>query len=137
VRFQVVAGGVLAVVRGVKVVAVGHVGVVRRCLVIAVKMFLCRFVVMACSVLVMFRCLSVMMGCLAGHGSLLSLRVGVGYSTRGELLETAWADEITAERMRDEIPAGGSRGIFHSRGPGTARRLWFLHAAERKKRPFS
>jgi hypothetical protein len=68
VRFKVVLGRVLAVLRGVKMVSVGKVSVVRGGFVVAVGVMPRSFVVMACSVLVMLRCLGVMMGCLAGHG---------------------------------------------------------------------
>jgi len=61
-------GGVLGVLRGVKIVGEGKVGVVRSGFVVAVGVMPGGFMVMACSVLVMFRCLGVMMGCLAGHG---------------------------------------------------------------------
>jgi hypothetical protein len=83
VRFQMMPGSVLGVVCGVEMVRVRHMGVVCGCCVVAVEMLLGGFAVMACSVFVMIRCLGVMMGCLAGHGSLLSLRVDLGYSTRG------------------------------------------------------
>lgn len=67
-RLEVVFGGVLGVLRGVKMVGVGKVSVVGGGFVVAVGVMLGGFMVMACSVLVMLRCLSVMMGCLAGHG---------------------------------------------------------------------
>ncbi len=96
--------GVLGVLRSVEVVRVRHMGVVRGCFVVAIEMLLGGFVVMACSVLVVLRCLGVMMGCLTGHGSLLSLGVDLGYSTRRELLEMPRKREITAGRIGDEIP---------------------------------
>jgi hypothetical protein len=67
VRFEVMLGGVLGVLRGVKMVSVSQMGVVSGGFVVAVEVMLGGFVVMACSVLVMLRCLGVMVGCLAGH----------------------------------------------------------------------
>ncbi|MFZ0305897.1 MAG: hypothetical protein WAL75_24645 [Terracidiphilus sp.] len=65
VRFEVVFGGVLG---GVKMVSLGKVSVMRGGFVVAVIVMLGGFMVMACSVFVMLRCLGVMLGCLAGHG---------------------------------------------------------------------
>ncbi len=56
-------GSVLGVFRGMNVVAVSQVRVVGGCLVVAVKMVSGGFVVVARSVLMMFRCLGVMMCC--------------------------------------------------------------------------
>ena len=67
-RFEVVLGGVLGVLRGVKVVSMGKVGVVCGGFVVAVGVILSGFVVMACSVFVMLRCVGVVLGCLTGHG---------------------------------------------------------------------
>jgi hypothetical protein len=60
---EVVLGGVLCMFRGMDLVAVREVGVVRGDFVIAIEVLLSGFVVVACSVLVMLRCLGVMMGC--------------------------------------------------------------------------
>ncbi len=60
-------GGMLVMLRGVKMVSVGQVGVMRGGFVIAVEVMLGGFMVVACSVLVMLRCLGVVMGCLTGH----------------------------------------------------------------------
>jgi hypothetical protein len=68
VRFEVVFGGVLVVLRGVKMMSMGKVSMVRGGFVVAFCVMPGGFVVVACSVLVMLRCLGVMMGCLAGHG---------------------------------------------------------------------
>jgi hypothetical protein len=68
-------GGVLGVFHSVEMVSMSHVRVVRGCFVFTVEVMFGGFVVMACSVLVMLRCLGVMMGCLVGHGKVLSLRV--------------------------------------------------------------
>lgn len=63
VRFEVMLGGVLGVLRGVKMVGVGQVGVMRGGFVVAVGVMLGGCMVMACSVLVMLRCLGVMVRC--------------------------------------------------------------------------
>jgi hypothetical protein len=113
--------GVFRVLRRVKVMGVSQVRMVSSRLVVPVKVVLGGFVVVACSVLMMLRCLGVMVGCLAGHGRLLSLRVGIGYSTRIELFENARGKEITAEQNWDEIPCcrGQKPGRFQARcGPG-------------------
>jgi len=68
VGFEVVLGGVLGMLRGVKLVSVGQMRVVSGCFVVAVEMMPGGFVVVARSVLVVLRCLGMMMGCLAGHG---------------------------------------------------------------------
>jgi hypothetical protein len=102
VRFKMMAGGVLGVLHGMEMVGMGHVRVVRGGLVVAVEMLLGGFPVMACSVLVMLRCLGVMMGCLTGHGRLLSLRDGIGFSTPKKIIGGGARREITAGRMRDE-----------------------------------
>ena len=58
--------------RGVKMVSVGQMSVVGGCFVVAFVVVQGGLMVMACSVLVMLRCLSVVMGCLLRHGRLLS-----------------------------------------------------------------
>ncbi len=68
VRFEVVFGGVFGVLGGVNMVSVSQMGVVCGGFVVAVGVVPGGFMVMACSVLVMLRCLGVMLGCLAGHG---------------------------------------------------------------------
>jgi hypothetical protein len=62
VRFKMMLGGVFGVLRRVQMVSVCQVRVVSGCFVVAFKVMLGGFVVMARSVLVMFRCLGVMMG---------------------------------------------------------------------------
>ncbi len=71
-RTQVMLGGMLGVLCCVQLVGVSQVCMVRCCLVVALQVMLGRFMVMVCGMLVMLRCLSMMMGCLAGHGGLLS-----------------------------------------------------------------
>jgi hypothetical protein len=83
VRFEVVFGGVLGVLRGVKMVSVGQMGVVRGGFMVAVGVMLSGFMVMARSVLVMLRCLGVMLGCLAGHGE-APFRFALGWGNRPE-----------------------------------------------------
>ncbi len=80
---QVVLGGMARVLGCVELVRVRYVRVVSGCFVVAVEMLLGGFVVMACSVLVVLRCLGVMMSCLAGHGSLLSLGVDLRWLISG------------------------------------------------------
>jgi hypothetical protein len=63
VGFDVVLGSVFGVLGGMGVVAVRQMGVVRRCFMIAGEVMLGCFMVMARSVLVMFRCLGVMLSC--------------------------------------------------------------------------
>ena len=67
VRLDVMLGGVLGVLEGVEVVAVGEVRMVGGRLVFAIQVMLGGFAVMTRSVLVMFRCLTVMMSCFVGH----------------------------------------------------------------------
>jgi hypothetical protein len=55
---------VLSALHGVQMVGVRHMNVVGGCFVIPFIVMPGGFVVMACSVLVMFRCLGVMLGCL-------------------------------------------------------------------------
>lgn len=78
VRFEVVFGSVLGVLRGVKMVSMGNVGVVCGGFVVAVGVMPSGFVVMACSVLVMLRCLGVILGCLTGHGLAPFIRFALG-----------------------------------------------------------
>jgi hypothetical protein len=63
VSLNVMLGGMLGVLGGVNGVTVCQLGVVGGRLVIATLMMSCGFVVMARSVLVMFRCLGVMVCC--------------------------------------------------------------------------
>jgi hypothetical protein len=63
VSLNVMLGGFLGMFGGVNGVAVGQLGMVGGRLVIATLMMLCGFVVVARSVLVVFRCLGVMMCC--------------------------------------------------------------------------
>jgi hypothetical protein len=63
VSLNVMLGGFLGMFGGVNGVAVGQLGVVGGRFVIATLMMLCGFVVVARSVLVVFRCLGVMMCC--------------------------------------------------------------------------
>jgi hypothetical protein len=112
-----VPGSVLGVFCGVKMVCVRYVCVVSGCGVVAVEVLLGGFAVMACSVFVMIRCLGVMMGCLAGHGSLLSLRVDLGYSTRGNY----WRRRAGARLQPGEFGMKfcGSIGKLLSAAPAT------------------
>jgi hypothetical protein len=73
VRFNVVFGCMLGVLCRVGVVSVGQVRVVRRGFVVAIKMMLGGFAVVACSVLVVVRRVRVVMRCFVGHG--ISFRV--------------------------------------------------------------
>lgn len=75
VGFDVVLRGVLGVLHGVHVVAVGQMSVVTRCLVIAFLVMPCGFAVMTRSVLVVLRCLGVMMRRFVRHGEFLSVSV--------------------------------------------------------------
>jgi hypothetical protein len=63
VRLDVMLGRVLCMLGGMDMVAVGQMSVASGCFVVSIRMMLRRFVVVACSVLVMFRCLGVMMRC--------------------------------------------------------------------------
>lgn len=65
--FDVVLGGMLGVLGGVSVVAVGQVRVVRGGFVIAVGVVLGGGMVMASSVLVVLRCLGVVLSCFVRH----------------------------------------------------------------------
>ncbi len=65
--FDVVLGSMLGVVGGVGVMAVGEMRVVSGGFVVACGVVLCGFMVMARSVLVMFRCLGMMCGCFVRH----------------------------------------------------------------------
>jgi hypothetical protein len=84
VSVKVMPGRVLGVFRCVQVVRVSQMCVVGSRFVIAFKVVPGGFVVVACSVLMMLRCLGVMMGSLVGHKRLLSLCIGFGYSTHLE-----------------------------------------------------
>jgi hypothetical protein len=70
---DVVLGGVLGVLSGVGMVAMRQVGVVGGGFMVAIEVLLGGFVVVARSVLVMLRCLSVMVRCFVGHRKFLSL----------------------------------------------------------------
>jgi hypothetical protein len=63
VRFNVMFRGMFGVLGGMGVVTVSQVSVVGGRFVIAIQVMLGRFVVVARSVLVMFRCLGVMVRC--------------------------------------------------------------------------
>jgi alanine dehydrogenase len=63
VSLNVMLGGMLGVFGGVDGVTMSQVSVVGGGFVVAVQMLLCGFVVMARSVLVVFRCLGVMVCC--------------------------------------------------------------------------
>jgi hypothetical protein len=67
VRCDVVLDGVLRMLGGVNVMAVGEVRVVRCLFVVARFMVRGGFLVMARSVLVVFRCLLVVMSCILRH----------------------------------------------------------------------
>ncbi|MGO9444286.1 MAG: hypothetical protein ACLPXB_05830 [Thiobacillaceae bacterium] len=56
-------GGMLSVFGGVNMMAVSKVCVVSCRFMIAFEVMLCGFLVVACSVLMMLRCLGMMMGC--------------------------------------------------------------------------
>jgi hypothetical protein len=111
--------GVLGMLGCVEMVGVGQVRVVSSRFVVAVEMSLGGFVVMACGVLVVFRCLGVMVGCLAGHGRLLSFRLEIGYSTRRELLEMPGQPKMPGQRKHSEIllaMRGWGIGVRTARG---------------------
>jgi hypothetical protein len=71
VRFHVVLGGFFGVALGLDVMAVRQVRVVSSDFVVAVLVMLGGFVVVACSVLVVLRCLLVVLGCFVGHEEFL------------------------------------------------------------------
>ena len=68
-----VFGRVFSVLGRVAVMPVGQMGVVCSGFVVLCHMLLGGFVVVARSVLMVFRCLGVVMGCFLGHGEFLSL----------------------------------------------------------------
>jgi hypothetical protein len=61
VSLNVMLGSVLGVFGGMNVVAMSQVRMVGSCLVVAVEMMPGGFVVVACTVFMVFRCLGVMM----------------------------------------------------------------------------
>jgi hypothetical protein len=66
-RVDVMLGRVLGVLGGLHMMAMGDMRVVSRCFVIAFRVVLGGFFVMACSMFEVFRCLRVMLSCFVGH----------------------------------------------------------------------
>lgn len=71
VRFHMVLGGFFRMILGLNMMAVRQVGMVSGGFVVAVLMMFGCFMVVARSVLVVFRCLLVVLGCFVGHEGFL------------------------------------------------------------------
>jgi hypothetical protein len=67
VSLDVVLSRLLRVFGRLTVMSVSHMSMVGGCFVVFFHVMLCGFVVMARSVLMVFRCLGVMMGCFLRH----------------------------------------------------------------------